>query len=664
MEQGVFHRYYDERRCQRSKVYLIFALLMVIISYGIVRYAEAGTIQGRALDPLGQPISGATIEVGIDWGSSTPPCRVSIKGSNKTSSEGSYSVSVEAPCFFDPRPFTITISKKGYIFFPPSQSGTINTSPTILVLNFDGTDLNNQLHITRLLKNSKCVSNSSNVRIPLIAIHGIHGTSTENNLKIENDYWKDFSTFFCSSILSIYFDLYTFQYYSDLLSVQSLAKGLDFWLDNQGVKNTQKVLLAHSMGGLVAWSYMNELGGNATTMGLITLGTPFHGTPAANDTARGDLASTISSNPGVEISYDAADVGFWGFALADSPEVPNRSDLRYDSYDCLLPKYQGKEVNTWLRTINMIDGCGQKSVPTAAKIIAYAGYISFDDPDRPPTINQSLADAIKTEFSSYLFGRDVSHRFLAIGDALLGLGLGISLNDGLVPLDSAWFYGQIPATNRRTFSNCDHVELRMDTNGTRGTTEICRDSQGHSIFERLAEDLRQIVGVADHSNLCGTGGQLDQNWDGTLSACVLAPNGAGLISLNQPAGQEFMPTKSLLSAVELFLPAFNLPYSDTITVNIRSGTIVGPILGTTSLSIVSNIEEIDSCHRFTFMEPLPLTPGNVYVIETISTNYSFGWEYQQSNWVAACDYPGGDSIIQGSVNPILDWRFRTYAPSP
>jgi triacylglycerol esterase/lipase EstA (alpha/beta hydrolase family) len=73
--------------------------------------------------------------------------------------------------------------------------------------------------------------------------------------------------------------------YSDLLNgtVKNLAGGLQFWLTRQGINTKEKVLLAHSMGGLIGWSYLNEWGGNASTLRLITLGTPFHGTPAANN---------------------------------------------------------------------------------------------------------------------------------------------------------------------------------------------------------------------------------------------------------------------------------------------------------------------------------------------------------------------------------------------
>src|SRR5207244_5851861 len=125
-------------------------------------------------------------------------------------------------------------------------------------------------------------------------------------------------------------------------SVQNLAKGLSFWLTQKGIVNTHKVLLSHSMGGLIAWSYLNELGGDITTKQLITLATPFHGTPAANEAARKALANSISSNPvSVLACYLYADIGFWGLDSADSPGKPNRSDLLYDNYDCTLPVYPG-----------------------------------------------------------------------------------------------------------------------------------------------------------------------------------------------------------------------------------------------------------------------------------------------------------------------------------
>ena len=50
------------------------------------------------------------------------------------------------------------------------------------------------------------------------------------------------------------------------------------------------IILAHSMGGLVARAYMAETDGGDKVAKLITLATPHHGTPAANSATRNAIA--------------------------------------------------------------------------------------------------------------------------------------------------------------------------------------------------------------------------------------------------------------------------------------------------------------------------------------------------------------------------------------
>jgi len=105
-------------------------------------------------------------------------------------------------------------------------------------------------------------------RIPLILIHGIHGTASDwfgsinGNTDDEKEYFLNFMDYFYSSTLKDKYQLYRFHYLSDELPVKDIGQGLQEWLDDfiqKGMLNdVPLVIVAHSMGGLVARSYMQE----------------------------------------------------------------------------------------------------------------------------------------------------------------------------------------------------------------------------------------------------------------------------------------------------------------------------------------------------------------------------------------------------------------------
>lgn len=144
-------------------------------------------------------------------------------------------------------------------------------------------------------------------------------------------------------------------------------------------------------------------------------------------------------------------------------------------------------------------------------------------------------------------------------------------------------------------------------------------------------------GTIDQSYLIGTAVTC------TLPSCVV--------------GQEFTPTVSSLTAVDLFLVSF-LPTTPgspvSVTVNIRSGTIAGLILG--SKTQIINAPAVMSQVHFDFDSPVTLTPGAIHVIQVQSTS-NLGWG---ADFCGA--YPGGVGI-QVFPDPCRDFRFVTYFSS-
>ncbi len=265
-------------------------------------------------------------------------------------------------------------------------------------------------------------------RIPLILIHGIHGSQDLSEITKKGVYWRNFLTKFNSELKETY-SLYAFQYYSDQEGVQDLAKQLGKSIDAR-LADRPHVLLAHSMGGLVAKSYMvdyrheqgawsGKKGGDSTLL-LITLATPHHGTPGANDAdaieqymGRGwhSIFSTLN------FVYWTKEAGFRS-PPTKSSDAYNRSDLRWDNYDNAITT----DLNSWLGAANR-DFKGYSS-----KVIAYAGALKF-----------SKMTAAGAYAKLPLLVRYNNHQLLGfLNDTMVsGLDSRFGITDGMVPYNSA-----------------------------------------------------------------------------------------------------------------------------------------------------------------------------------------------------------------------------------
>ena len=305
-------------------------------------------------------------------------------------------------------------------------------------------------------------------RTPLILIHGIWGGS---------DYFTRFLSHFES--ISGYLDfktrykVYRYEYDSDKHSVWEIARSLRNWLDYKAKQDPNifknLVIIAHSMGGLVARSYMNEhdtdydpaTGGQTRRRAgerinfLITLATPHHGSPLSNENVRVPNGyATWNAVVGI------AD-GVWGIQgcipCITNPQRPNRSDLRWDNYDNLWPwtdYNKNQERNDWLRNIpHTYD----------SKIIAYGGYIGTN----PDIVN--LGQAQSGPLLAVIGDRAISHenhlRLAAVSVLLDRIfhrnfvsPVNQVYNDGAVPISSSLFYGH--PVRRVTCPGYDHTDMK------------------------------------------------------------------------------------------------------------------------------------------------------------------------------------------------------------
>ena len=155
--------------------------------------------------------------------------------------------------------------------------------------------------------------------------------------------------------------------------------------------------------------------------------------------------------------------------------------------------------------------------------------------------------------------------------------------------------------------------------------------------------LTTVLALSVVSNVNAGVETLDQKQEGTQTCQN--------IFVYSPTGQEFTPTLSPLTAVEIYVITDGVP--DTLTVNIRQSTIDGTILGTAS-KLMSDVFE--GWLRFDFPGGIALTPGSLYVIEVTTDARNFMWCAQGQN-----PYPGGRYILDGVPSENGDKAFRTYS---
>ncbi|MEK6846197.1 MAG: hypothetical protein AABY26_05530, partial [Nanoarchaeota archaeon] len=375
-------------------------------------------------------------------------------------------------------------------------------------------------------KNNNC--NGSNC-IPLILIHGIHGNEINGVDDISNpnrDYWVNLLNFSYKNGLNSKYKIYRFHYVSDMYSVWEIARSLrnklDFAIDAKQINDIPFVMIAHSMGGLVARSYMEEHShktgfygganhsdgkrGGERIVKLITLATPHHGSPGANHDSRNQLASNADTRDWIYQSVwglgndwstliSGASLSVWSMINHISYDQYNRKDLLWDNFDGVMNN-ANNDINLWLK-----DYLNSNSTYDT-KLIAYYGYL-----DPTNSTYQDIVNLIFTIYGGptkillpYATSSDDHDKLLA-GSIALNYGLfkqdvspdgkmgPYAKNDGMVPLQSAAFNGHT-VSKQVECPGYDHLYMK-DNNVTQCNT-------GKTLFESLKDDLSPIYPDADN----------------------------------------------------------------------------------------------------------------------------------------------------------------------
>lgn len=363
-------------------------------------------------------------------------------------------------------------------------------------------------------------------RTPVILIHGIHSNQWPSDRRAGHcfdcandpypDNFKNLITALESSpTFRSNFKIFRFHYVSDKNAVYDIAGSLRNRIDaDQDLRNKELVLIAHSMGGLVARSYMSQhntdqgsfsgrRAGDRVTK-LITLGTPHHGSPLMNGNVRVPVSRSISSR-WIQ-TFTALSRRYWRQTTNPPDNVSlqgkNRKELLWDNFDglwdshpCYLnPRFcylaGDSERNDFLRTLN-------SNTSYDHKITAYWGTIGTNSHitalsrKGPIDLGADLGANRLLErheqglnILGVLLQRITEKNFVTTGPPL-------SLqNDGMVPASSSKFDGH--SVRRIHCIDFNHEDMY------KGRVGLCRDENSgtlRTLFQSLLYELQGLVTV-------------------------------------------------------------------------------------------------------------------------------------------------------------------------
>ena len=341
-------------------------------------------------------------------------------------------------------------------------------------------------------------------RTPLIFIHGWNAFGGHAAPTPEG--WDNLLTALyppqnAPTVVRSRFKPYYFNYFSNDVSVSALGSALEQVIDAasadsfpDGLGSKPIVIVAHSMGGLVARSFMQEQTlttgsysgqlGYSRVLNLLTLATPHNGSPLASVDAMDDVVGLRDVVP-FEIWEGFADCqGLRSTTLPPSPLCPNMrsisilqeptlfpnlSDLTWDNHDSFFNTHP-EQWNDWLFHLNNLWRNLTNGNPAIGQtIIAYGNsWTTNAGCDTSISVNSDIA---------------------ACGHRLLTDAMGTP-NDGLVPSSSSWFDNVLPLAQQRDVNvllsdptGYNHFEMAT------GKTSDANDP----LFTLIAQDLANIA---------------------------------------------------------------------------------------------------------------------------------------------------------------------------
>lgn len=138
----------------------------------------------------------------------------------------------------------------------------------------------------------------------------------------------------------------------------------------------------------------------------------------------------------------------------------------------------------------------------------------------------------------------------------------------------------------------------------------------------------------------------------SLDAAEATYVGGNAIDFHSPIGQSFTPTYAIFTGLDVYLMN-SAPATRTVTMNLRSGAIGGPVVGSKAFTVAASAAW--AWIHIDMSSPVSITPGSLYVIELVEPVGGTSWGCNTPG-----TYAGGTAIYNGAVNAAFDNMFKTF----
>jgi hypothetical protein len=136
--------------------------------------------------------------------------------------------------------------------------------------------------------------------------------------------------------------------------------------------------------------------------------------------------------------------------------------------------------------------------------------------------------------------------------------------------------------------------------------------------------------------------------------------GVQTIQSAQPIGQSFTPSLNTVGFIRvLLIDRTANAVGATAYINLRSGSITGPILASTEP--VGMPDNYGGATTFVFSNPVPVVPGTMLYFQPVVSGDAWGIYHDRR-----FNYSGGAAFFAGQLDPLFDLWFRegVIVPEP